>query len=105
MSSDRVPKEPNPKLGISHLMTFIAGLALSFHLFHRQLKGESSGVDLFMTAITCICGGVTLGGFPMLLIDRIKHRRNWQSGAFSWFAHQSESALLAWSIKPMNSEE
>jgi hypothetical protein len=91
------PNAPRQQLTILEAMVLIAGIAFSLWLFEEDLDRYSPwDVEGWVMIAVAVLGGISLAGGPMLVVDRIRNRRRWRSGALLWFA----ISLAAWGLAP-----
>ena len=89
------PPRPHEQLTILEAMVLIAGVAFGLWMFNDK-REKNSEPDGWVIVAVSVLGGSSIAVVPMMLVDRIRHRRRWRSGAFLWFG----IGLVCWGLAP-----
>ena len=88
---------PREQLTIFDSMVLIAGIAVGLWLFQENIgRGSPTEGDFWLVCGVAVFGGLSLAGTPIVLLDWLRSRRRWRTGAFLWFA----LGLASWGIAP-----
>lgn len=91
---------PRKPLTILDAMALIAGVAVGLWLFLNKIHFQRLFIEPddeeWLVTIVALLAGASLAGGPMLLLDRLRARRRWRTGAFLWFG----LSAACWGLAP-----